>query len=102
LKSNENVDYFKYLVSLIINDARYKREIKSSFAMAKAAFNKKTALFTSKCDSSLRKKQVKCYIRNIVLYGAEPWTLRKVDNKYLEGFEVWCCSRVEKIGWTSL
>jgi len=39
-KANEKVDYFKYLFSLIINDARYRHEIKSSFAMAKPAFNK--------------------------------------------------------------
>jgi hypothetical protein len=83
-KKNENVDYFKYLVSLIINYARYRHEFKSRFAMAQAAFNKKTTLFTSKFDSNLRKKLVKCYIRNIALYGAETWTLRAADQKYLE------------------
>ena len=30
--------------------------------MAKAAFNKKKTLFTSKLDLNLRKKLVKCYI----------------------------------------
>jgi len=31
------------------------------------------------------------YILNTVLvYGAETWTLRKVDRKYLESFEMWC------------
>jgi hypothetical protein len=34
------------------------------------------------------------------LYGAETWTLRKVDQKYLESFEMWCWRRMEKIGWT--
>jgi hypothetical protein len=27
---------------------------------------------------------------SIALYGAETWTLRKVDQKYLESFEMWC------------
>jgi hypothetical protein len=40
-------------------------------AMAKAAFNKKRALFTSKIDLELRKELVKCYIWSIALYGAE-------------------------------
>jgi hypothetical protein len=35
--------------------------------MAKAAFNKKRALFTSKIDLELKKKIVKCYIWSIVL-----------------------------------
>jgi hypothetical protein len=34
------------------------------------------------------------------LYGAETWTLRKADQKYLESFEMWCWRRVEKISWT--
>jgi hypothetical protein len=52
--------------------------------MAKAAFNKKKTLFTSKLDLNLRKKLVKCYIWSMVLYGAETWTLRAADQKYLE------------------
>jgi hypothetical protein len=39
--------------------------------MAKAAFNKKRALFTSILDYELRKKLVKCYTWSIALYGAE-------------------------------
>jgi hypothetical protein len=35
-------------------------------AMAKAAFNKKRALFTSTLNLELRKKLVKCHILNIV------------------------------------
>jgi hypothetical protein len=68
--------------------------------MAKAAFNKKKNLFTSKLDLNLRKKLVKCYIWSIALYGAETWTLWKVHQKCLESFEMWCWRRMEKISWT--
>jgi hypothetical protein len=68
--------------------------------MAKAAFNKKKNLFTSILDLNLRKKLVKCYIRSIALYRAETWTFRKVDQKYLESFEMWCWRRMEKISRT--
>jgi hypothetical protein len=34
------------------------------------------------------------------LYAAETWTLRNVDQKYLEIFEIWCWRRMEKISWT--
>ena len=43
---------------------------------------------------------MKCYIWSIALYGAETWILRKVDQKYLESFEIWCWRRMEKISWT--
>jgi hypothetical protein len=81
-----NVKYFNYLCSMITNDARRTRQIKSRIALAKTAFNKKT-LFTSKLYLDLRKKLLKCYIWSIALCGAKTWTLRKVDQKYLESLE---------------
>jgi len=36
----------------------------------------------------------------MALYGAETWTLRAADQKYLESFEMWCWRRMEKISWT--
>jgi len=68
--------------------------------MAEAAFNKKRTLFTSTLDLELRKKLAKCYVWSIALYGVEIWTLRTVDQKHLEGFEMWCWRRMEKIIWT--
>jgi hypothetical protein len=68
--------------------------------MAKAAFNKKRALFTSTLDLKSRKKLVKCYVWSIALYGAETWTFRAVDQKHLESFQMWCWRRMEKISWT--
>jgi hypothetical protein len=62
---------FKYLGSILRNDVRCTYEIKCRIAMAKAAFNKKRALFTSTLDLELRKNVVKCYIWSIALYGAE-------------------------------
>jgi hypothetical protein len=59
------------------NDSRCAREIKSRIAKAKAAFNKMMILFTS--NLTLRQKLVNCCIWSTALYGAETWTLRKVD-----------------------
>ncbi|PNF31501.1 hypothetical protein B7P43_G00777, partial [Cryptotermes secundus] len=99
-KQLENVKCFIYLGSLLTDDGRCTCEIKSRIAMAKASFSKKKSLFTSKLDLNLRKKLVKCYIWSIALYGAETWTLRAVDQKHLESFEMWCWRRMEKISWT--
>jgi hypothetical protein len=88
-KPVKNVEEFNCLGNMITNDARCTREIKVRIAMAKAAFNKKKTLFTSKLDLELRRKLVKCYIWSIALYGAETWSLRKLDQKYLESYEMW-------------
>jgi hypothetical protein len=36
----------------------------------------------------------------MALYGAETWTLRAADQKYLESSEMWCWRRMEKVSWT--
>ena len=53
-KHLENVECFRYLGSILTNDGRCTCEIKFRLAMAKAAFNKKKTLFTSKLDLDLR------------------------------------------------
>jgi len=67
-------------------------------SMGNAAFNT-TIICTNQLDLSLRTKLMK-YIWNIAWYGAEIWTLRKVDQKYLDSFEMWCRMRMEMINWT--
>jgi hypothetical protein len=64
------VEYLKYLGSITKNDARCTYEIKTRTAIAKAAFNNKTTLFTSILDLHFREKLVKCHIWSITLYGA--------------------------------
>jgi hypothetical protein len=39
-------------------------------------------------------------IWSTALYGAETWTIRAMDQKHLESFEMWCWGRMEKISWT--
>jgi hypothetical protein len=77
-KQLENVEHLNHLGSMITNDVRCTREIKSRIAMGKAAFNKGDSV-TSKLDLHLRKKLVKCYIWIVSFYGAETLTLRKAD-----------------------
>jgi hypothetical protein len=64
--------------------------------VAKAAFNKKKSLFTSKLDLNLRNK----HLEHSFVCG-ETWTLLKNDQKYLESFEMWCWRRMEIISWTN-
>jgi len=84
---------------MIANDARCTCQKKSRIGMVKAAFNKNN-IFTSELDLNIRNKPIKCYIWSISFYGAENSTLRKIDHKYLENFQMWCWRRMERIRWT--
>ena len=94
------MEFDDYLGSMITNDARCTREMKSRIAVVKAALKKNKGLFTSTLDLNVRKKLVKCRIWSVVLIGPETRTLRKVVQKYLESFENWCWRRMESISWT--
>jgi hypothetical protein len=59
-------------------------------------------LFTSKLHKKLRRKLVKRFIWSTALCGAEKWTLWKVDQKYLESFEMWCWRRMKMSVGTSI
>jgi hypothetical protein len=43
---------------------------------------------------------IRCYVWSIALYGSETWKITKLELKYLESFEMWCWSRMEKIKWS--
>jgi len=46
--------------------------------------------FISKLDLKFKVKSSKVLHLEHSLYGGETWTLRKVDQKYLESFKAWC------------
>ena len=87
-KQLDNVEYFSCFGRVVTNDKRCNRKIKSRIAMAKAAFSKEKFLFTSKLCLNLRKKLVKCHIWSTALCGAETWALWKINQRYMESFEM--------------
>jgi hypothetical protein len=101
-KQLENVEYFNCLGSMITNYAGCTHEIKSRIAMAKTAFNKKNTLFTSKVILNLRKKLSSSKVLHLEHSFIWCWNLalQKVDQKYLERFEMWCWWSTQNISWT--
>ena len=95
----ENVKYFNYSGSMITDNVRWTRAITSRTVMAKTSLNKQV-LTSANWIKHVRNKLVKCYIWSIALHGSESWTLRTVDQKSLESFQMWCWRRMEKICWT--
>jgi hypothetical protein len=64
---------------MITNDAGCTCETKSRIVMTKQHSTRKILFLPAKLDLNLRKKVVECYSLNTALYGAETWTLRKLQ-----------------------
>jgi hypothetical protein len=95
----EQVHKFKYLGSILSEDGRSEKEIRTRIAMAKEAFNKHSELLTNTLTRNLKKRMIKTLIWSILLYGSETWTMRKAEMKKLESCEMWMWRRMEKISW---
>jgi hypothetical protein len=74
-KQLENVESCKYLGSILTNDGGCTCEIKCNIAMAKAAFNKKRALFTGTCTE---KTQAILKVKNVLLLSVNCVTARTI------------------------
>jgi len=58
-------------------------------------YKKREDSFHQLMDLNLRKKLVICYDWSIAFFSAKTCTLQKVDQKYLESFELWSWIRME-------
>jgi len=97
----KQVAEFKYLGTIITEDGRCEREIKTRIGMAKEAFSRLKGLVTNtKMSLSTRKRLVHVFVLPILLYGCECWTLTSQLKKKLEAMEMWLYRRMLKISWT--
>ena len=44
---------------------------------------------------------VKATVFSVVMYGCESWTVKKLSNKELSTFELWCWKRLLRVPWTA-
>jgi hypothetical protein len=85
---------FTYLGSKVRHDGKSEMDLKSRITQAKEVFNKKKYLFTTNTVSlNTRKTLIKDFVWSIAIYGAETWTILKVERKRIEAFETWCWRR---------
>ena len=97
--SLEKVQRYKYLGTEITDDWKTEKEVKIRIALAKKAYKMKSRLLSSKMDIGLRKRLVKCYVWNVLLYGCEAWQMRQKDRERLEAFEMWIWRKMLRVTW---
>ncbi len=101
-KEVEEVDSFTFLGSTMDRDGECTPEIKRRMAMGRRAVVGMARIQKNK-DISLA---TKCRLVNeivfaIATYGCETWTLKRVDRRRIDAFELWCWRRLLRIPWTA-
>ena len=98
----QQVDEFTYLGSLITKEGDCAKEIKLRLSKALGVGASLKRIWQSH-DISIHTKirLYKALIWPIALYGCESWTLKKVDERKLEAFEMKGLRMILRVSWTS-
>ena len=44
---------------------------------------------------------VRAMVFTVVMYGCESWTIKKVECRRIDAFELWCLRRLLRVPWTA-
>ncbi|KAJ4446183.1 hypothetical protein ANN_12876 [Periplaneta americana] len=66
-----------------------RQDEKGRISIAKEEINRKGNFFCGPLKKKLKKRLVKCFVWNAVLYGAEIWTLPRSEEKRPKAYEMW-------------
>ena len=44
---------------------------------------------------------VKAIVFPVVMYGCESWTVKRVERRRIDAFELWCWRRLLRVPWTA-
>ena len=98
----ETVSYFIFLGSKITADGDCSHEVKRHLLLGMKIMTNLDSILKSR-DITLPMKVclVKAMVFPVVMYGCESWTVKKVECRRIDAFEVWCWRRLLRIPWTA-
>ena len=98
----ETVTDFIFLGSKITADGDCSHKIKRRLLLGRKAMTNLDSILKSR-DITLPAKVhlVKAMIFPVVMYGCESWTVKKAECRRIDGFELWCWTRLLRVPGTA-
>ena len=98
----EIVTDFSFLGSKITDGGYCSHEIKRCLLHGRKTMTKLVSIIKSR-DITLPTKVhlVKAAVSPVVMYGSESWTIKKVECRRIDAFELWCWRRLLRVPWTA-
>ena len=92
----ETVTDFIFWGSKISADGDCSHEIKRHLLLGRKAMTNLDSILKSRDIILLTKVHlVKATVFPVVMYGCESWTIKKVEHRRTDAFELWCWRRLE-------
>ena len=100
--NNGNSERLYFWGSKIAADGNCSHEIKRCLLLGRKVMTNLDSIFKSR-DITLPTKVrlVKARVFPMVMYGCESWTVKKVERRRIDGFELWCWRRLLRVPWTA-
>ena len=95
-------DRLYFLHSKITTDSDCNLEIKRHVLLGRKAMSNLDSILKSR-DITLPTNihLVKAMVFPVVMYGGESWTIKKVEHRRIDAFELWCWRRLLRAPWTA-
>ena len=94
--------FFFAFILIGISDGDCSHEIKKLLLLGRKVMTNLDSIFKSR-DITLPTKVhlVKAMVFPVVMYGCESWTVKKVERRRMDAFELWCWRRLLRVPWTA-
>ena len=98
----ETVSDFIFWGSKINADGKCSHEIKRCLLLGRKDITNLDSIFKSRDITLLTKiLLVKAMVFPVVMYGCESWTVKKVERRRIDAFDLWCWIRLLRVPWTA-
>ena len=98
----ETVSDFIFLGSKITADGDCSHEIKRHLLLGRKVMTNLDSILKSRdITFSAKVHLVKAMVFPVVMYGCESWTVKKVEHRRIDAFELWCWGRLLRLPWTA-
>ena len=77
-------------------------EIKRHLLLGRKVMTNLDSIFKSRdITLPMKVRLVKAMVFPVVMYGCESWTVKKVECRRIDAFELWCWRRLLRVLWTA-
>ena len=97
----ETVRNFTFGGSKITADGDRAMKLKDAYSWKKSYDQPRQHIKKQTCYLPTKVCLVKAMVFPVLMYGCESWTIKKVERRKIDAYELWCWRRLLRVPWTA-